>query len=142
MWMLTNAGTSADEPQSVLKQDPQDFVYLLEPTSVPSCVIVFLGGAGLGQFPHIAYNELLLRVSDRLNAAVIAAPYTVRSGSLQSAKQAGEKLRKAIVACQDDKQYSQNLPIYCFGHSLGCKLQAIYLAATAKIQRHWLYFLQ
>jgi Protein of unknown function (DUF1350) len=127
-----NADTSADEPQSVLKQGQQDFVYLLEPTSLPSCVIVFLGGAGLGQFPHIAYNELLLRVSDRLNAAVVAAPYTVGLDHFSIAKQAGEKLRKGLVACQDDKQYSQNLPIYCFGHSLGCKLQAIYMAATSQ----------
>lgn len=124
---------TSDPPlQPGLNQGQQDFVYLLEPPSLPSCVIVFLGGAGLGQYPHIAYNELLLRVSDRLNAAVIAAPYTVGLDHFGIAKQAGEKLRKGIVACQDDKQYSENLPIYCFGHSLGCKLQSIYMAATSQ----------
>ena len=87
----------AVDPQAVLNQGQQDFVYLLEPPSLPSCVVVFLGGAGLGQYPHIAYNELLLRVSDRLNAAVIAAPYTVGLDHFGIAKQAGEKLRKGIV---------------------------------------------
>ncbi|KAI2510276.1 Protein of unknown function (DUF1350) [Fragilaria crotonensis] len=128
-----DADVGAVDPQQVaVNQGQQDFVYLLEPPSLPSCVIVFLGGAGLGQYPHIAYNELLLRVSDKLNAAVIAAPYTVGLDHFGIAKQAGEKLRKGIVACQDDKQYSQTLPIYCFGHSLGCKLQSIYMAATSQ----------
>jgi hypothetical protein len=38
-----------------------DYIWILEPpdkTTIPSCVVIFAGGAGLGQFPHIAYNEL------------------------------------------------------------------------------------
>jgi hypothetical protein len=121
-----------DNEQPGIQQGPQqDFVYLLEPPTIPSCMIVFLGGAGLGQFPHVAYDQFLLRVSDKLNAAVVAAPYTVGLDHFSIAKQAGEKLRKGIVACQDDKQYAQNLPTYCLAHSLGCKLSTIYMAATS-----------
>ncbi|KAI2491500.1 Protein of unknown function (DUF1350) [Fragilaria crotonensis] len=90
-----DADVGAVDPQQVaVNQGQQDFVYLLEPPSLPSCVIVFLGGAGLGQYPHIAYNELLLRVSDKLNAAVIAAPYTVGLDHFGIAKQA-DQLRQA-----------------------------------------------
>ena len=47
-----SASTSTNNGQS-------EFVYLLEPESTPSMIIMFLGVAGLGQFPHIAYNSLL-----------------------------------------------------------------------------------
>ena len=73
-----------DKVDSVSVEQPvqaasSDFVYLLEPpnNTRPSCLIVFIGGAGLGQFPQIAYNEFLTRVSNNLNAAVIAAPYSI-----------------------------------------------------------------
>lgn len=118
------------------KEDPEDFVWILEPPSdaIPSCMIVFTGGAGLGQFPHIAYNELLSRISDRLNAVCIAAPYSVGLDHFSLAKQTGERIRRAIEYCQDDlsRKYPSNLPTYCLGHSLGCKLQTIYLGATGQ----------
>jgi hypothetical protein len=49
-----------DVGEPVTEQAPtfeteQDFVYLLEPpSSKPSCVVCFLGGAGLGQFPQVS----------------------------------------------------------------------------------------
>ena len=66
----------------------EEFVYLLEPSppSTPSCVILFTGGAGLGTYPHIAYSELLKRISARLNAAVIAAPYDLGIDHFEIAK--------------------------------------------------------
>ena len=114
----------------------QDFVWILEPplNSIPSCIIVFTGGAGLGQFPHIAYNELLSRISNRLNAVCIAAPYSVGLDHFGLAKQTGERIRRALVHCEDDpsRQYPPGLPTYCLAHSLGCKLQTIYLGATGQ----------
>jgi hypothetical protein len=112
----------------------QDFAYLLEPpnNSVPSCVIVFIGGAGLGQFPQIAYKEFLTRLSDRLNAAVITAPYSVGLDHFSLAKKTGELSRRAVEHCQEDsaRMYPVNLPVYCVTHSLGGKLATIYMAAT------------
>ena len=117
-------------------QSSEDFVWVLEPpsNSIPSCVIVFTGGAGLGQFPQITYNELLSRLSDRLNAVCIAAPYQVGLDHFGLAKQAGERIRRALVFCEDDpsRLYPPSLPTYCLAHSLGCKLQTIYLAATGQ----------
>lgn len=112
----------------------QDFVYLLEPpqNTVPSCMIVFVGGAGLGQFPNIAYKEFLERLSGRLNAAVITAPYTVGLDHFSLAKKTGELSRRAVEHCQDDatRLYPTNLPVYCVTHSLGGKLATIHMAAT------------
>ena len=110
----------------------EDFVYLLEPPSktIPSCLIVFTGGAGLGTYPQVAYNEFLLRLSDRLNAAVITAPYNVSLDHFALAKEAGELCRRAIIHCQEDRGYPENLPMYSLSHSLGSKLSCIYAAAT------------
>ena len=114
----------------------EDFVYLLEPPNFmnPSCLIVFTGGAGLGTFPQVAYQQFLERISDRMNAAVITAPYPVGLDHFQLAKKVGERQRKAILQCEEDPQrlYSPNLPIYCLAHSLGCKLASIYAAATGQ----------
>jgi hypothetical protein len=123
-----------DEQQQ--PQDYEDYVWILEPpnNSIPSCVIVFTGGAGLGTFPHIAYNELLSRVSNKLNAVCIAAPYQVGLDHFALAKQTGERLRRALLYCEDDvsRQYPKNIPTYSLSHSLGCKLQTIYMGATGQ----------
>ena len=128
---ITLKNDNDDDSDSLMAPDQ---VYLLEPPSlsVPSCVIVFVGGAGLGQYPQVAYNELLIRVSDRLNAAIIAAPFAVGLDHFSLAKRVGELSRKAMIHCEDDPNllYPINLPTYCLGHSLGCKLLSIYLAAT------------
>jgi hypothetical protein len=112
----------------------KDIVYLLEPPnkSVPSCLIVFVGGAGLGTYPQIAYNELLLRISNRLNAAVLSAPYNVGLDHFQMAKDTGERTQKAIEYITEDPAflYPVNLPVYCISHSLGGKLATIHMAAT------------
>lgn len=125
-------------PNPYIAENPlkeEDMVWILEPpNSIPSCVIVFTGGAGLGQFPHIAYNELLSRVSDRLNAVCIAAPYQVGLDHFALAKQTGERLRRALVYCEDDpsRQYPPSIPTYCLSHSLGGKLATIYMGATGQ----------
>jgi Protein of unknown function (DUF1350) len=128
-------GTENKDPMSPIQQQ-QDFVYLLEPPnkSNPSCIICFTGGAGLGSFPQVAYNEFLLRLSNRLNAAILTAPYSVGLDHFALAKSVGELHRRALIACQDDpsRLYSPNLRTYCVAHSLGCKLATIYMAATGQ----------
>lgn len=134
----TKSETFAQEdpyvPKIDLPDEVENFVYLLEPPgkTLPSCVIVFLGGAGLGTYPQIAYNELLVRISDRLNAAILTAPYNVGLDHFKIAKKAGDKLRRALIRCEEDpdRLYPVNLPTYGLAHSLGCKLMTIYLAAT------------
>ena len=109
-------------------------VYLLSPPTLPSSIIVFVGGAGIGYIPHVTYGEFLTRVSHRLNAAVLAIPYQI--GTLDHfglSKQVGELARKALLQLEDDAQfvgYSRDLPTFGLAHSLGCKLLALYIAAT------------
>mmetsp|Transcript_26502 Transcript_26502/g.56792 ORF Transcript_26502/g.56792 Transcript_26502/m.56792 type:complete len:458 (+) Transcript_26502:232-1605(+) len=114
-----------------------DYVWMLEPPrgSIPSCVVVFTGGAGLGQFPQVAYNELLSGISDKLNAVCLTVPYEVGLDHFALAKQTGEKIRRALLVLKEDdesnnEQQQRSLPTYSLAHSLGCKLQTIYLAAT------------
>lgn len=131
-----NEQVEEQAPGAAVELKPEEFVWLLEPPSntIPSCIIVFTGGAGLGQFPHIAYNQLLSRVSDRLNAAVVSAPYSIGLDHFSLAKQTGERLRRALLFCEDDpsRQYPASIPTYSLGHSLGCKLQTIYMGATGQ----------
>ena len=48
------------------------------------------------------------------------------------AKQTGELLRKAVIQCEDQTggEYRSDFPKLFLGHSLGCKLQPISMAAT------------
>lgn len=149
-WQIQQkAGPSPDKPRwsklTLPKQDndedastdaspfpKEDFVWMLEPpnNSIPSCVVVFTGGAGLGQFPQVAYNELLSEISKTLNAVILTAPYEVGLDHFGLAKATGEKLRRGLIALEAKDEWPTLLPKYSLAHSLGCKLQTIYLAAT------------
>ena len=110
----------------------EEFVYLLEPppSTTPSCIILFTGGAGLGQYPHIAYGEFLKRIAYRLNAAIVAAPYQIGLDHFEIAKKTGELLRMAVISLEDERSYADSTPKFAIAHSLGAKLQTISLAAT------------
>lgn len=119
--------------------EEEDFVYLLPPpaTTTPSLIVLFVGGAGLGQFPHIAYDELLQRLARRTNAAVLAAPYQASLDHFGLAKRTQILLEKALLQCDEDSTWgdssssSSNIPKYCLSHSLGSKLQLISMAASS-----------
>ncbi|GAX28428.1 hypothetical protein FisN_4Hh381 [Fistulifera solaris] len=129
----TSSGPTSSDPLGALFADStsKDKVYLLEPPygSTPSCMILFVGGAGLGTYPQIAYNELLLRLSNRLNAAVLAVPYTIALDHFALAKETGERALQAVSYCQDKFQYPEGLSVYSLSHSLGGKLSIIHYCA-------------
>lgn len=132
-----NVRDDVDPSTSGIGSEEKEYVYLLEPPnfSSPSCIIVFIGGAGLGSFPQVAYQEFLIRISDKMNAAIITPPYGILGlDHFQLAKTVGEKSRRALLQCEDDpeRMYNANLPVYCLAHSLGCKLASIYVAATGQ----------
>jgi len=109
-----------------------EIVYLLEPTSgsVPSCVIFFLGGAVLGQFPHISYSTFLQKLSVKMNASIIAIPYEVGLDHFSIAQRCVKRMKNSIIECEDTRGYPSQLPKYAVGHSLGAKLHSIGIAAT------------
>ncbi len=130
--ILDSDNNSGDSTSTGIQEE--EFVYLLEPQTSPSSLLLFLGGAGLGQYPHIAYNELLSRISQRLNAAIITAPYPLGLDHFELSKNAGEKLRRAVIQCEENGGYSSSLPKFYLGHSLGSKLLTISLSATGVAQ--------
>lgn len=146
-----NDGDDDDEVDESINANSnnKEYVYLLSPpyTEKPSCVIIFLGGAVLGQFPHIAYSELLQRLSLRMNAAILAIPYEVQLDHFSLAKQCATITQKALWKCDDEYNWGLeqqqeeeegeiitkgNIPIFALSHSLGSKLMFIILAANTK----------
>jgi len=127
-----------DEDDDDISNANNEYVYLLPPpyTEKPSCVIIFIGGAVLGQFPHISYSELLQRLSTRMNAAILAIPYQVQLDHFNLAKQCATTVQKALWKCQDDYswdlQEKGKIPLFTLSHSLGSKLLFIIMAANTK----------
>lgn len=130
---FSTAEQTSSDPLGALFADStsKDKVFLLEPPhgSIPSCIILFIGGAGLGTYPQVAYNELLMRLSNRLNAAVLTVPYTIALDHFALAKETGERALQAVSYCQEKFQYPQSLPVYSLSHSLGGKLSTIHYSA-------------
>ena len=130
------AGTTAAPPAR-----EEEYVWMLEPPnqSIPSCVIVLLGGAGLGQYPQVVYNALLSHLAVHLNAVCLTVPYEVGLDHFTLSKRTGELIRRALLllnpedAEDDDEEHTgptRKKPVFLLAHSLGCKLQTIYMAAT------------
>ena len=145
--ILDNFGDGDEEKRNVgstYSQLEEQVVYLLTPpnNSTPSSIVLFLGGAVLGSYPHIAYSELLHRLSDKTNAAVLSVPYAVGINHFDISKLC-EKIFQKSIRYMDEKVYPQSssnhnnnfagidsLPVYALGHSLGCKLHLIRMAAV------------
>lgn len=123
----------------------EQVVYILRPPedSTPQSIILFLGGAVLGSYPHIAYSELLHRISSKTNSSVIAVPYPIGLNHFDIAKSCEKQFQKAITYMEENmyipqppstKSIISSLPIYVLGHSLGCKLHLIRISA---VKRSW-----
>ncbi len=135
-WIILNLtgednSDNSDDNDDTNTSSP-DIVYLLEPSSgsTPSCIIFFLGGAVLGQFPHIAYSSFCQRLATKMNASIVAIPYEVGLDHFSIAQQAVTRMKNALIKCEDSRGYPAQLPKYAIGHSLGAKLHSIGIAAT------------
>ena len=97
--------------------------YVLMPPAIPWGVIHFIGGAVLGTYPHIAYNELFTRVCRESGIAVVATPYDVGLDHQQLSRDAATAFDATLKACQTRYGWSEAMPVFALGHSLGGKLQ-------------------
>jgi len=127
----------AAEFSNLLKTTQQQTAYLLEPPngSTPTSLILFLGGAVLGTYPQVAYSEFLHRLSSKTNAAVVAVPFNVGLDHLDIAKHAEKMFSKALEHIETKhkpewKNALEIIPQYALGHSLGCKLHTLRMAAV------------
>mmetsp|Transcript_44669 Transcript_44669/g.54069 ORF Transcript_44669/g.54069 Transcript_44669/m.54069 type:complete len:464 (-) Transcript_44669:62-1453(-) len=133
--LKTSSSSSTDDGGTTTTPLPIDnnVVYLYNPRhpSPPSSLIYFVGGAGLGQFPHITYSSVLKKVAKRTDAAVLASPYAVELDHFKLAKTTGEKLRRGADVCEETYGWDlENVPQFGLAHSLGSKLMLIYAIAT------------
>lgn len=127
-----------------------EYVYLYNPkgSKAPKNIILFLGGAGLGQYPHIAYSEFLSRLSldgDTDDAVIITVPYSAGLDHFDLSKKTFETFRKALIYFQDKYDWNifsegdsssednqeEKTKLYFLSHSLGAKLQLIGMAAMS-----------
>jgi len=116
-----------------------DIAYVLrqEQTSSsapPSCVVLFVGGAGLGQFPQVSYDQMLRRVHHQLggSAAIVSVPYTASLDHLSLSRTVSDALRRGLLSLDGidgDDTFDGLPPVYLLGHSLGCKLLSLSLCA-------------
>ena len=131
-WTVLDVGDGGDDSGGV--SSSSEIVYLLEPASgsVPSCVIFFLVGAVLGQFPHISYSSFCKKLASKLDASIVAVPYEVGLDHFDIARRAVKRMKSAVIACEDvnGRGYPSSLPKFAIGHSLGAKLHSIGIAAT------------
>jgi uncharacterized protein YqeY len=131
----TTATTTTTNGIPTFVPSEEEYVYLYEPSNSkpPSMIIMFLGGAGLGQFPHITYSEMISRISHKLNAAIITTPYKTGLDHYELSKETSVRLHKALTQCQESGRYSTSIPKFFLGHSLGSKLWTISTAAMNDI---------
>ena len=132
-WTVLDASDDASDGGGGSSSSPSsEIVYLLEPASgaSPSCVIFFLGGAVLGQFPHISYSSFLKKLASATGASVVAVPYEVGLDHFGIARRAVKRMKNAVISCEDARGYPPGLPKYAVGHSLGAKIHSIGIAAT------------
>jgi hypothetical protein len=135
-WVILNLmsedNNNDNDDDSTTTPSTPEIVYLLEPSSgsTPSCIIFFLGGAVLGQFPHIAYSTFCQKLATKMNASIVAIPYEVGLDHFGIAQQAVKRMKSALIECEDSRGYPTQLPKYAIGHSLGAKLHSISIAAT------------
>jgi len=101
-------------------------------SSIPSSVVHFIGGAVLGKFPHIAYNEFLSRLSESIGATIIAPSYDLSTDHASLATASND----AFASAMKELELNSNLPVFSIGHSLGSKLHTINeLSSTNKQSR-------
>lgn len=92
----------------------------------PWGIVFFLGGALLGQYPRLCYDNLLRTLADRTGCAVIAVPYETDTDHGALAKEADARFRKALNLAGERYGWTiDRMPVFGLGHSLGAKLQVI-----------------
>jgi len=134
-------GVESDTAATTAPPAREEYVWMLEPPnqSIPSCVIVLLGGAGLGQYPQVVYNALLSHLAVHLNAVCLTVPYEVGLDHFTLSKRTGELIRRSLLLLNPEEEdndeehtghHTRKKPVFLLAHSLGCKLQTIYMAAT------------
>ena len=66
-----------------------------------------------------------------MNVSVVAISYEVVGlDHFSIAQRAVNRMKNAVIKCEESSGYPESLPKYAIGHSLGAKLHAIGIALT------------
>mmetsp|Transcript_19988 Transcript_19988/g.52347 ORF Transcript_19988/g.52347 Transcript_19988/m.52347 type:complete len:319 (+) Transcript_19988:157-1113(+) len=97
------------------------------PDTTPWGVVYFIGGAGFGTYPHVAYDSLLGKLSTACGGGLVAIawPYDVGLNHVQIAKDAAAGFETALARFSERESWSPRLKEFSIGHSLGAKLQLL-----------------
>ena len=96
--------------------------WVLLPPSLPWACVHFVGGAGFGTAPHIAYDAMLSSLVQRLGIAVIATPYDIGTDHWRLSKSVHAAFDVAVQEVRESSGLAASAPVYRLGHSLGAKL--------------------
>jgi len=109
--------------------DESTGAWVLEPVSFPTTVVHFLGGAGFGTYPRVAYAELLERLSLACGGGVAVActPYDVALDHQTLASNAHDSFERVRTDRTESGIWPENLRTVRLGHSLGGKLHVLNL---------------
>ena len=92
------------------------------PDATPWATVHFVGGAGFGSAPQLAYDELLATISRRCGVAVVAAPFDVALDHAALASGVEGRFDRGRQWCEETLGLAATAPAYQLGHSLGAKL--------------------
>ena len=90
---------------------------LAPPGATPWGVLHFVGGAGFGSAPQLAYDELLATVARRCGVVVVATPFDVRLDHWSLAAGVHADADRALAECQSMFGLAAGAPIFRLGHS-------------------------
>jgi len=109
--------------------DESTGAWVLEPLSFPTTVVHFLGGAGFGTYPRVAYAELLERLSLACGGgvAVVCTPYDVALDHQTLASNAHDSFERVRSERTESGIWPDDLRTVRLGHSLGGKLHVLNL---------------
>lgn len=111
-----------------------DRAYVKLPAGIPEGVVHFVGGAVLGTYPQIAYDDVLQRISDYGSLVIIATPYDLETDHRGISERCKTLFDRAVESVGNTYTGPlDNLPLYGIGHSLGAKVQALITCEEAGV---------
>jgi len=101
--------------------------YVRVPAGIPEGIVHFVGGALLGTYPQIAYDDVLRRLSEYGSLVVVATPYDLATDHERIASTCMDTLDRSLMSLERTYAVAplRGLPLYGMGHSLGAKVQAL-----------------
>mmetsp|Transcript_75234 Transcript_75234/g.151247 ORF Transcript_75234/g.151247 Transcript_75234/m.151247 type:complete len:378 (+) Transcript_75234:136-1269(+) len=107
--------------------DTETGSFVLVPSLTPWIVIHFIGGAGFGKYPKVAYGALLERLVDSCGGgvAVICTPFDAGLDHTVLAAQSADAFDSVLARRREGDCWPETTRVARLGHSLGAKLHLI-----------------